>query len=63
VLFQDASGLETITRSDGTYRLCGVRRREPIEVVLIVDGIERAAEVITISGSDAGALLEIRRRD
>jgi hypothetical protein len=63
VLFQDASGLETITGPDGTFRLCGVMRREPIEVVTVVDGVERTADAITIPGSEAGALLEIRRRD
>jgi hypothetical protein len=57
-----ASGLETTTGADGTYRLCGVVRREPLEVVSIVDGIEDVADVITISGDEAGALLEIRRR-
>jgi len=62
VLFRNASGVETTTGAGGSYRLCGVTRREPLEVVSVVDGIERAAQVITIPGNEAGALLEIRRR-
>jgi hypothetical protein len=63
VLFRDISGLEATTGADGIFRLCGVVRGERLEIVSIVDGIERGPEVITIPGNDAGALLEIRRRD
>jgi hypothetical protein len=61
-LFRTTAGLETTTGVDGTYRLCGVVRGEPLEVVSIVDGVERAADVVTVPENEAGALLEIRRR-
>ena len=63
VLFRDVTELETTTETDGIYRLCGVRRGERVEVVTIVDGVERPGGVVTIGLDDAGELLEIRRRD
>ncbi|MGE0160281.1 MAG: carboxypeptidase-like regulatory domain-containing protein [Gemmatimonadales bacterium] len=63
VMIRDTGGLETTTESDGSYRLCGVRRGERLDVVSIVDGVERPAEAIAIGEQDVGALLEIRRRD
>jgi hypothetical protein len=61
-LLRNTSGLETTTGADGTYRLCGVARREPLEVVSVVDGVERAGDVLTIPEDQVGVLLEIRRR-
>jgi hypothetical protein len=63
IMFRDVAGSETATGSDGIYRLCGVRRGERLEVVSIVDGVERPGGVVTIGPDDAGALLEIHRRD
>jgi hypothetical protein len=60
-LFVDTSGLETTTGADGTYRLCGVVRGEPLEVVSVVGGVERVADRLTIPEDQVGALLEIRR--
>jgi hypothetical protein len=60
-LLRNTAGLETTTGSDGTYRLCGIARREPLEVVSVVEDVERAADVLTIPADQVGALLEIRR--
>ena len=62
-VLRDVEGLETATGADGIYRFCGLRRGEPLEVVSIVSGVEQPGGVVTIGREDAGALLEIHRRD
>jgi hypothetical protein len=62
LMVRTTDGVETTTGADGIYRLCGVLRGVRLEIVSIVDGVERTAEAVTISEDDVGALLEIRRR-
>jgi hypothetical protein len=59
--FVRRSGREATTAPDGTYQLCGLPQREQFTVSTIVDGREVQAEPVTIGGSDAGRIHEIRR--
>jgi hypothetical protein len=60
VLVQDRTGLEATSEPNGAYRLCGVPRGPRIDVVSIVDGVERTARSLIIERG-VGAVHEIRR--
>jgi len=60
-LEERGGGMETTTGSDGTYRLCGVPRAEPLTFSTLVEGSERAAGSATVGADQAGLVHEIRR--
>jgi len=62
VLLQErGGGLQVTSAADGTYRVCGVPRAEPLTLSTIVDGNDRAAGSASIGADDVGLVHEIRR--